>query len=145
MNDISNALQMALKHHQAGQLKEAESFYHQILQENPNHPDALNLSGLIAHQTINLHFGLLPRYGGCYPITWSVLNGEKQAGSTLHYMEENFDEGDILLYWKAHLKFPLMICPENFTMTTIVLISTKIPALKLDDPCCHQQLIYLFF
>ena len=104
MNDISNALQMALKHHQAGQLKEAESFYHQILQENPNHPDALNLSGLIAHHTINLHFGLLPRYGGCYPITWSVLNGEKQAGSTLHYMEENFDEGDIISQTSVPIK-----------------------------------------
>ncbi len=45
---------------------------------------------------INLHFGLLPRYGGCYPIAWSILNGEKQAGSTLHYMVEKFDEGDII-------------------------------------------------
>ncbi|GAX60001.1 methionyl-tRNA formyltransferase [Candidatus Scalindua japonica] len=45
---------------------------------------------------INLHFGLLPRYGGCYPIAWAILNGEKQAGSTLHYMVEQFDEGDII-------------------------------------------------
>ncbi len=45
---------------------------------------------------INLHFGLLPRYGGCYPIAWALLNGEKQAGPTLHYMVENFDEGDII-------------------------------------------------
>ncbi len=45
---------------------------------------------------INLHFGLLPRYGGCYPIAWTLLNGEKLAGSTLHYMVENFDEGDII-------------------------------------------------
>jgi len=53
MTNISEALQMALKHHQAGQLQKAESIYHQILQENPNHHDALNLSGLIAHQTGN--------------------------------------------------------------------------------------------
>lgn len=45
---------------------------------------------------INLHFGLLPRYGGCYPIAWAILNGEKQAGSTLHYMVEKFDEGDLI-------------------------------------------------
>ncbi len=49
-----------------------------------------------AHGCINLHFGLLPRYGGCYPIAWAILNGEKQAGSTLHYMVESFDEGDII-------------------------------------------------
>jgi len=45
---------------------------------------------------INLHFGLLPKYGGCYPIAWSILNNEKEAGATLHYMVENFDEGNII-------------------------------------------------
>ena len=45
---------------------------------------------------INLHFGLLPRYGGCYPIAWAILNGEPQAGATLHYMSDRFDEGDII-------------------------------------------------
>jgi methionyl-tRNA formyltransferase len=45
---------------------------------------------------VNLHFGLLPRYGGCYPIAWAILNGEEQAGATLHYMTERFDEGDVL-------------------------------------------------
>ena len=53
MTIISQTLQIALKHHQAGQLREAESLYHQILQEDPGHSDALNLSGLIAHQTGN--------------------------------------------------------------------------------------------
>jgi methionyl-tRNA formyltransferase len=45
---------------------------------------------------VNLHFGLLPRYGGCYPIAWAILNGEERAGATLHYMTENFDEGAVL-------------------------------------------------
>ncbi|WP_089944230.1 methionyl-tRNA formyltransferase [Candidatus Entotheonella palauensis] len=45
---------------------------------------------------INLHFGLLPRYGGCYPVAWAILNGESQAGATLHYMTERFDEGDVI-------------------------------------------------
>lgn len=45
---------------------------------------------------INLHFGLLPRYGGCHPVAWAILNGESQAGATLHYMSEKFDEGDII-------------------------------------------------
>jgi methionyl-tRNA formyltransferase len=50
----------------------------------------------IPQRCINLHFGLLPRYGGCYPITWAILNGEPQAGVTLHEMNEKFDEGQIL-------------------------------------------------
>ncbi len=45
---------------------------------------------------VNLHFGLLPRYGGCYPVAWAILNGEKQAGVTLHYMVKKFDEGGII-------------------------------------------------
>jgi len=53
---------------------------------------------------INLHFGLLPRYGGCYPIAWAILNGEKQAGSTLHYMVEKFDEGDIIAQTSVPIK-----------------------------------------
>lgn len=51
---------------------------------------------LPAQKCINLHFGLLPRYGGCYPITWAILNGEKEAGVTIHTMSEKFDEGDII-------------------------------------------------
>ncbi len=53
MININETLQMALKHHQSGQLQRADSIYQQVLQENPNNPDALNLSGLIAHQTGN--------------------------------------------------------------------------------------------
>ncbi|MDP6925244.1 MAG: formyltransferase family protein [Candidatus Scalindua sp.] len=53
---------------------------------------------------INFHFGLLPRYGGYYPIAWSILNGEKQAGSTLHYMVEKFDDGDIIAQTSVPIK-----------------------------------------
>ncbi len=59
---------------------------------------------LPTHGCINLHFGLLPRYGGCYPIAWAILNGEKQAGSTLHYMVEKFDEGDIIAQTSVPIK-----------------------------------------
>jgi len=52
---------------------------------------------------INLHFGLLPRYGGCYPIAWAILNNESEAGATLHYMVEKFDEGDVI----SQVKVPI--------------------------------------
>ncbi len=47
---LSQAMQTALRHHQAGQLQQAETLYRQILQLQPNHPDALHLLGVIAHQ-----------------------------------------------------------------------------------------------
>ena len=48
---IPEAIQTAREHHQAGRLLQAEAIYRQILQAAPNHPDALHLSGVIAHQT----------------------------------------------------------------------------------------------
>jgi predicted O-linked N-acetylglucosamine transferase (SPINDLY family) len=47
---IPEALQIAVQHHQAGRLAEAEALYRQILVARPNHPDALHLLGVIAHQ-----------------------------------------------------------------------------------------------
>ncbi|MDP2029750.1 MAG: tetratricopeptide repeat protein [Thiobacillus sp.] len=52
--EISNAMQLATGHHQAGRLVEAESVCQQILQKSANHPDALYLLGLIAYQ-IGMH------------------------------------------------------------------------------------------
>ena len=47
---VAALLQAALSHHQAGRLAEAEGFYQQILQREPNHADALHLLGVIAYQ-----------------------------------------------------------------------------------------------
>ena len=50
MATIPETLNLALQHHQAGRLQEAEALYRQILQVQPDHPDALHLLGVIAHQ-----------------------------------------------------------------------------------------------
>ena len=47
---IPGAMQAALQHHNAGRLAEAEALYRQILGVQPNHADALHLSGLIVNQ-----------------------------------------------------------------------------------------------
>ena len=47
---LSAAFEDALQHHKAGRLMEAERTYQQILATNPQHFDALHLSGVIAHQ-----------------------------------------------------------------------------------------------
>ena len=47
---ISQALNLALQHHHAGRLPEAEALYRQILQAQPDHPGALHLLGMIAYQ-----------------------------------------------------------------------------------------------
>jgi len=50
MATISEALALALKYHQAGELEYAESIYRQILQADPGHAEALHLMGVIASQ-----------------------------------------------------------------------------------------------
>jgi len=50
MATISEALAIAIQHHQGGQLQIAEQIYRQILQAEPNHADAIHLLGVIAHQ-----------------------------------------------------------------------------------------------
>ncbi len=50
MATIPELLSMAIQHHQSGQLPAAEPLYRQILQAEPQHPDALHLLGMIAYQ-----------------------------------------------------------------------------------------------
>jgi predicted O-linked N-acetylglucosamine transferase (SPINDLY family) len=50
MASAADPLQIALSHHQAGRLREAEAIYRQILSHNPHHADALHLLGLLAYQ-----------------------------------------------------------------------------------------------
>jgi len=50
MVTTQQALELALQHHQAGRLEEAETLYRQFLAQEPNHPDALHLLGMIANQ-----------------------------------------------------------------------------------------------
>ncbi len=47
---LPDAIKLALRHHQAGELAQAESIYRQVLVVEPNHPDALQLLGVIANQ-----------------------------------------------------------------------------------------------
>jgi UDP-4-amino-4-deoxy-L-arabinose formyltransferase/UDP-glucuronic acid dehydrogenase (UDP-4-keto-hexauronic acid decarboxylating) len=45
---------------------------------------------------INLHPSLLPKYRGTFSCPWAIINGEKVTGITYHYMNEKFDDGNII-------------------------------------------------
>jgi tetratricopeptide (TPR) repeat protein len=47
---VPDAITLAMAHHEAGRLSQAEAIYQQILQAEPNNPRALRLLGLIAFQ-----------------------------------------------------------------------------------------------
>ncbi len=46
---------------------------------------------------INVHASLLPKYRGAAPIQYSVIDGEKETGITIMYMDVGIDTGDIIL------------------------------------------------
>ena len=46
---------------------------------------------------INIHPSLLPKYRGGNPYSTVIMNGEKETGVTLHFMDEGFDTGDIIV------------------------------------------------
>ena len=50
MAGISETIELATQHHQAGALQQAEPLYHQVLQSDPDNAPALHLLGVIAHQ-----------------------------------------------------------------------------------------------
>ena len=50
MPSQAELLELGISHHRAGRLEQAEQAYAQLRRENPDHPDALHLLGVIAHQ-----------------------------------------------------------------------------------------------
>lgn len=48
------------------------------------------------HNSINVHFSLLPKYRGASPVQWALLKGERKTGITIFELNEKMDEGDIL-------------------------------------------------
>jgi methionyl-tRNA formyltransferase len=46
---------------------------------------------------INCHGGLLPRYRGLMPSFWTLANGERVGGVTVHFVDNRLDNGPIVV------------------------------------------------
>lgn len=62
------------------------------------------LLSLPKHGCINIHNGLLPAYQGVLPSFWVLANGEEWTGTTVHYMNERIDAGEILLQERTKIE-----------------------------------------
>ncbi len=51
--------------------------------------------------SVNLHASLLPKYRGAAPIHWAIINGEKQTGCTVFFLDEQVDTGQIIKQQKT--------------------------------------------
>jgi methionyl-tRNA formyltransferase len=56
-------------------------------------PDLLSLPRI---GCINLHWGPLPEYRGLYSSFWSLSNGERETGVSIHFMNSDWDAGPII-------------------------------------------------
>lgn len=61
------------------------------------------LLALAPYGAINIHGSLLPYYRGAAPIHWAIINGEKETGVTIMYMDEGMDTGDMI----ASMQMPI--------------------------------------
>lgn len=82
-----------------------------------NHPDLIILAGFLwkmpisileafPNKIINIHPALLPKYGGkgmygMHVHEAVVANHESESGITIHYVNENYDEGAIIFQAKC--------------------------------------------
>lgn len=53
--------------------------------------------------SINLHASLLPKYRGAAPIHWAVINGERETGCTIFFLDEKVDTGKIISREKTEI------------------------------------------
>src|SRR5690348_8382760 len=90
MINTTEALSLAVQAHRAGNLAQAESLYRQILQADPNHPDAWHLLGVIAQQVGQsaLAVECIQRAIGLYPSAAVYYSNLGEAQSALGRIDE---------------------------------------------------------
>ena len=71
------------------------------------------LLALPSRGCINIHGALLPRYRGMLPSFWTLFNGEREGGVTVHYMSAGIDDGSII----AQRRFPIH---DHDTVETLI-------------------------
>jgi len=87
---------------------------------------------------INIHPSLLPKYGGKGMYGDNVhnqvlMNKEKETGITIHYVNEEYDKGEIIFQKKINLN-------KNETLSTI---NAKVKSLEMKYfPITIHQLLY---
>ena len=118
-NPDAKVIERAKKLHLPTEIfSKAELFESKVLQKlNAIQPDLIVLAGFLLklpeniiesypNKIINIHPALLPKYGGkgMYGMNVHkaiVENKEKETGITIHFVNENYDEGNIIFQKKV--------------------------------------------
>jgi len=111
------------------------SFYYREMLKAP-------LLAIPQHGALNMHGSLLPKYRGRVPVNWAIIRGETETGSTLHYMTEKPDNGDIVAQQAvpilpndtAHEVFQKVTVAAEMALNGVLpaLLAGKAPRIKQD-------------
>ncbi len=72
---------------------------------------------------LNLHYSLLPKYRGVYPVNWSIIKGERRTGYTFHYVTCEIDKGMAFM----QVEVPISLCDNARDLQ-----------LRIDDAVCRH-------
>lgn len=95
---ISQALDVAVQHHSAGRLPEAEKIYRQILHSHPDQPVALHLLGVVAHQ-VGQHASAVELIGKAIEVMPDYVDAHYNLGNA--FKELGRLEDSVASYQKA--------------------------------------------
>ncbi len=70
---------------------------------------------------INIHSAFLPANRGPNPIQYAIIKGMETTGVTMHYMDDQFDRGDII----ARCKVPINFTDNWLTLRERIAVATK--------------------
>lgn len=81
---------------------------------------------------INLHPSKLPDYRGANPYSHVIINGETESAITLHFMDENFDTGDIISQYRFKIE-------DNETMGTLFIRTNEMCSTMLYEALDYYE------
>jgi tetratricopeptide (TPR) repeat protein len=135
MATLSEALTIAVRHHQAGRLVEAAEIYQQILRAEPNHADAVNFLGMIAHQT-----GQLDVAAACWRKTLTLKPDFAQAHYNLGLVLKDlgrFDEA--IACWRRAVELQPDSAPTHNNLGNVLRERGR-----LDEAvACYRRVLHL--
>jgi len=97
MMNPAEMLNKGIEYHTAGMLREAENLYLKILENDPNHPDAIHFMGILAYNVgkndiakeyIKRAIELLPTNAGCFNNMGNIYQQEKKYHESVKWYKK---------------------------------------------------------
>jgi methionyl-tRNA formyltransferase len=81
---------------------------------------------------VGFHASLLPHYRGRAPVNWALINGERETGNTMFFLDEGVDTGDIIAQRRIKIldEDDCSTLYEKVSLAAIDMLDEHLPSLK---------------